>query len=202
MQYHRGRPRRRALPISLLRSPAALESASSVALNGFEALASESPFRTIYADPPWESPRRSLLREPRPADDVVLRVDQVANLPVGQVACRSALALLWAPVDLYYGAQEVLAAWGFELRDQLVPHTSAGRYGLAAEEVLLVGTRGDATVDASDWRLTHPTPCDKHGATRARLEDRGPSPRLSLFTEEPWEGWCHWPGTSAAEAAR
>src|SRR5262249_9788936 len=65
--------------------------------------------RTIVADPPWES-RDGYETQPRYP---TMPTDEIAALPIKQLAGRNCVLFLWTTWPKLFDAKEVMAAWGF-----------------------------------------------------------------------------------------
>lgn len=89
-------------------------------------------FSTILADPPWKFVTRSEKGRDRCLDAIVSRaaqrrnqperhyatmaIDEIKALPVGDVAAKDCILLLWAIDPMLPQALEVGAAWGFAFK--------------------------------------------------------------------------------------
>ncbi len=82
-------------------------------------------FGTILADPPWRFANRTGKVAPehrRLARYGTLTLEEIAGLPVERYLEDSAHCYLWAPNALLPWGLEVLAAWGFQYKTNLVWH--------------------------------------------------------------------------------
>ena len=130
-------------------------------------------FLVIYADPPWlhgNIPSGLPLGQGRSAAEVYQTLDTAAikslrvqvdvggvstDKPVRELCGDLGILYLWACAPLLPQALEVMTAWGFEYKQQIVWHH--GRYGTGQwvrgeHELLLIGTRGSVGTPLSDAR--------------------------------------------------
>ena len=144
-------------------------------------------FRTIYADPPWRyengGTRGAARRHYR-----TMPLDEIAGLPVADLAEPEAHLHLWTTNAFLFEARDVMEAWGFECKSALVwlkPEMGLGNYWRLAHEFLLLGVRGGLAFQdhaQKSWivesRAGH---SQKPETVRALVEKVRPGPRLELF---------------------
>ncbi len=112
-------------------------------------------FGTILADPPWRFSNRTGKVAPeytRRKRYETLAIDEIKALPVERLAADPAHCYLWVPNALLPWGLEVLDAWGFVYKSNLIWHKVLGNgasdrrgvgfYFRNVTEVLLFGTRG------------------------------------------------------------
>ncbi|MFO0808978.1 MAG: MT-A70 family methyltransferase [Gemmataceae bacterium] len=178
--------------------PPALAAAMTTAgamTGNFEALRRRGlRFGCVYADPPWRydrSPRGAASRHYR-----TMAVEEVARLPVADLAAPKCHLHLWAPHSFLFEAKAVLEAWGFTYKSIFVwvkPTYGNGYYWRAAAEFLLLGVRGGLRVrdrSVRNWlcaeRGSHST---KPERVRDLIERVSPGPYLELFGRRAVPGW-------------
>ncbi len=172
----------------------------------------EGRYRTILADPPWRfenrtgkvAPEHRRLRRYRTMD-----LDAIRALPVGSLADERSHLYLWVPNALLPEGLEVLRAWGFRYKSNLVWYKTrkdggpdgrgVGFYFRNVTELLLFGVRGKNTRTLSPGRrqvnlLTSPKRdhSRKPAAFHDLIERCSPGPYLELFARERREGWDQW----------
>jgi N6-adenosine-specific RNA methylase IME4 len=153
-------------------------------------------FCCVYADPPWRydrSPRGAAARHYE-----TMSVDEIAALPVADLAADACHLHLWATHSFLFEARRVMEAWGFEYKGVFVwvkPHhqMGTGYYWRGAAEFLLLGVKGGLTFqDRSlpNWlcldRAEHSA---KPGRVRELVERASPGPYLELFGRRAQGGW-------------
>lgn len=112
-------------------------------------------FGTILADPPWQFQNRTGKIAPehkRLARYGTMQLEDIANLPVGQVAADTAHLYLWVPNALLLEGLKVMEAWGFTYKTNIVWHKirkdggpdgrGVGFYFRNTTELILFGVRG------------------------------------------------------------
>ena len=112
-------------------------------------------FATILADPPWQFMNRTGKMAPehrRLNRYETMPLSNICALPVGSVAASAAHLYLWVPNALLPEGLEVMKAWGFSYKANLIWHKTrkdggsdgrgVGFYFRNVIEVLLFGTRG------------------------------------------------------------
>jgi N6-adenosine-specific RNA methylase IME4 len=152
-------------------------------------------FGTVYADPPWRYDNRASRGA---AEDhyATLSLDEIAALPVRQLAARQAHLHLWTTNAFLFEARQVMAAWGFRYRSCLVwckPQLGMGNYWRLSHEFLLLGVRGDLPFrrrGRKSWvvarREAHSSKPDVFRRLVARVS---PAARIELFGRKRVPGW-------------
>lgn len=169
-------------------------------------------FRTILADPPWRFQNRTGKMAPehrRLSRYDTLDLDAIKHIPVAEAADDPAHLYLWVPNALLPEGLDVMAAWGFNYKSNIVWHKirkdggsdgrGVGFYFRNVTELVLFGTRGRNARTESAGR----TQVNLLG-TRKREHSRKPDelydiiercsrgPRLELFGRGQRDGWITW----------
>lgn len=176
-------------------------------------------FQIILADPPWrfrnwsmsqlvqrgEKWARGHGRSPYP----VMTTEDICKLPVGDIADRDSLLLMWATAPKMEDAFQVINAWGFSFVTvaftwvKLNPsgigwHFGPGYHTRQNAEFILLGARGKgiSRVDRAVPSLIV-YPRGRHSrkppAARERIERLyGPAHRIELFARQTAPGWDAW----------
>jgi N6-adenosine-specific RNA methylase IME4/ParB-like chromosome segregation protein Spo0J len=160
----------------------------------------EDPFGVIYGDPPWPSPSPG----GKWAPEQHYRTVEVPEIKLFQVpAAENAVLFLWAVTALLPEALEVMKAWGFEYRSNMIwdkLSIGLGVWVRHEHEQLLIGRRGN---------YPPPTPTRRvRSIVRARRGRHSEKPkvfyelieqmypnakRLELFARgKPRPGWTAW----------
>src|SRR5262245_52723215 len=85
----------------------------------------EKQYKTILADPPWQFQNRTGKVAPehkRLARYATLSFQEIKELPVPLVAAKQSHLYLWVPNALLKEGLEVLNAWGFEYKTNIIWH--------------------------------------------------------------------------------
>jgi N6-adenosine-specific RNA methylase IME4 len=175
-------------------------------------------FGTVLADPPWRFVNRTGKVAPehrRLARYPTLTVEQICTLPVPDHLAATAHCYLWVPNALLPEGIEVLRAWGFEYKSNLVWHKvrkdggsdgrGVGFYFRNVTEIILFGTRGrnartlppgrrQVNLIASRKREHSRKPDEQY----AVIEACSPGPFLELFGRGTRAGWQVW-GNQASD---
>jgi N6-adenosine-specific RNA methylase IME4 len=169
-------------------------------------------FATILADPPWQFVNRTGKIAPehgRLTRYPTLKVDEIAALPVVNVAAPTAHVYLWCPNALLPEGLAVMKAWGFAYKSNLVWHKvrkdggsdgrGVGFYFRNVTELMLFGVRGkNARTLAPGRRQVNLLATRKREHSRKPDEQYGiieacsPGPFLELFARGTRKGWSTW----------
>jgi N6-adenosine-specific RNA methylase IME4 len=157
-------------------------------------------FNVILADPPWQLGSPTSPNSPE-QHYPTLPTSQIGELPVP--AAEKAALFLWAVSSLLPEALEVINAWGFTCKTNLVwkkPSIGRGVYVRNEHELLLFATRGGFPPPAEDLRTNSviEAPRGRHSAKPTcfyeRIEQMYPhATRLELFARgRARPGWTTW----------
>ncbi len=169
-------------------------------------------FSTILADPPWQFRHRTGKVSPehkRLARYPTMSLDAIRALPVASVAAERAHLYLWVPNALLPDGLDVLRAWGFEYKTNLIwvkrrrdggpDGRGIGFYFRNVTEMLLFGVRGkNARTLAPGRRQVNMIEACKREHSRkpdeqyAIIETCSPGPYLELFARRVRPGWVAW----------
>lgn len=169
-------------------------------------------FRTVLADPPWRFMNRTGKVAPehrRLGRYNTMELCEIKSLPVTSVVDDPAHLYLWVPNALLPEGIEVLRAWGFEYKSNIVWHKvrkdggsdgrGVGFYFRNVTELVLFGTRGKNARTLSPGRRQV-----NLVASRKREHSRKPDelyeiiescsrgPYLEMFARDSREGWVSW----------
>jgi N6-adenosine-specific RNA methylase IME4 len=167
-------------------------------------------YSVFYVDPPWTdefgpNSRQTELHYP------VMKLHEIKALPVAEVATADAVLYLWAMPHMIPAALEVMAAWGFEYRTEIIwgkDKIGLGEWVRQQHEPLLIGRRGSFPPPPTAVRSPSlvMAPRGEHSekpAVFAEMIERWypESPKIELFRRGPARaGWDAW-GNEALEAA-
>lgn len=169
-------------------------------------------FSTILADPPWRFQNRTgkMAPEHRRLNRYnTLTLDDIKALPVASHAADRAHIYLWVPNALLPEGIEVLRAWGFAYKSNIVWHKvrkdggsdgrGVGFYFRNVTEIVLFGTRGKNVRTLPPGRRQV-----NMIETRKREHSRKPDelydliercswgPFLEIFARGKRDGWTGW----------
>jgi N6-adenosine-specific RNA methylase IME4 len=116
----------------------------------------QKDYKTILADPPWRFQNRTGKMAPehkRLNRYNTLSLDEIKEMPVSLVANKNSHLYLWVPNALLKEGLEVMDAWGFKYKSNLIWHKvrkdggpdgrGVGFYFRNTTEIILFGTRGN-----------------------------------------------------------
>lgn len=172
----------------------------------------KGPFRTILADPPWQFQNRTGKMAPehrRLSRYGTMRLDDVVAMPVADLAADPAHLYLWVPNALLPEGLQVMAAWGFTYKSNIVWHKirkdggpdgrGVGFYFRNTTELILFGVRGkNARTQAPGRRQVNIIKTQKREHSRKPdelydiIEACSEGPFLELFARGPRAGWSVW----------
>jgi N6-adenosine-specific RNA methylase IME4 len=182
------------------------------AAEGLEAFTRGRKFRTILADPPWRFVNRTGKMAPehrRLSRYRTMTVEEIAALPVADIAAPVAHLYLWVPNALLPWGLTVLTAWGFEYKSNIIWHKlrrdggsdgrGVGFYFRNVTEMLLFGVRGkNARTLAPGRRQVNYIGSQKREHSRKPdeqydlIEACSPGPYLELFARGVRKNWEVW----------
>jgi N6-adenosine-specific RNA methylase IME4 len=166
-------------------------------------------FPTVMADPPWRflnstgkvAPEHARLKRYQ-----TLSLPEICAIPVAEAAADTAHLYLWVPNALLAEGLQVLTAWGFEYKTNLVWHKirkdggsdgrGVGFYFRNVTELLLFGVRGKNARTLPPGRTQV-----NYLGTRKREHSRkpdeqyelieacSPGPYLEMFARHGRAGW-------------
>jgi N6-adenosine-specific RNA methylase IME4 len=176
------------------------------------ALAASRRFKTILADPPWRfqnSTGKVAPEHRRLSRYGTMTLDAIKALPVSRVAADVAHLYLWVPNALLPEGVEVLRAWGFQYKSNLIWHKvrkdggsdgrGVGFYFRNVTEIVLFGVRGkNARTLAPGRRQVNLFATRKREHSRKPdeqyeiIEACSPGPYLEMFARGARPKWTVW----------
>ncbi|MBK9123914.1 MAG: S-adenosylmethionine-binding protein [Chloroflexi bacterium] len=183
----------------------------SQAAYDFAAFVNGQKFGTILADPPWQFQNRTGKVAPehqRLSRYPTLSLDDIMTLPVCDAAADQSHLYLWVPNALLREGLDVLAAWGFEYKTNLVWHKvrkdgepdgrGVGFYFRNTTELVLFGVRGKLRTLQQGRTQVNIIKTQKREHSRKPdelydiVEACSPGPYLEMFARGSRPGWLVW----------
>lgn len=175
-------------------------------------------FATILADPPWQFINRTGKMAPehkRLNRYPTMDTREICNLPVAESAATTAHLYLWVPNALLPEGLEVMSAWGFKYKSNIIWYKTrkdggpdgrgVGFYFRNVTELLLFGVRGkNARTREAGRRQVNIISAQKREHSRKPdeaydiIESCSSGPYLELFARGTRPGWTAW-GNQAEE---
>ena len=168
--------------------------------------------RTVLADPPWQFTNRTGKVAPehkRLNRYGTLQLDDIKAIPVGAACAEAAHLYLWVPNALLQEGLEVMSAWGFTYKTNLVWHKirkdggpdgrGVGFYFRNTTELILFGIRGSMRTLPPGRTQVNILKTRKREHSRKPdelydlIESCSPGPYLELFARgqhsKKWKVW-------------
>lgn len=178
----------------------------------FKKFTSGKRYRTIYADPPWQFQNRTGKIAPehkRLNRYETMKLDEIKQLPVSQVADDKSHLYLWVPNALLPEGLEVMKAWGFEYKTNIIwekvrkdgmpDGRGVGFYFRNVTEMLLFGIKGNnnRTLDAGRSQVNLVRSIKREHSRKPDeiiplIESCSSAPYLELFARGDRRGWDMW----------
>lgn len=175
-------------------------------------------YRTIYADPPWQFQNRTGKVAPehkRLNRYGTMELEAIKQLPVEEAAEERSHLYLWVPNALLPEGLEVMKAWGFSYKTNIIwekvrkdgmpDGRGVGFYFRNVTEMLLFGIRGgkNRTLDAGRSQVNLIRAIKREHSRKPDefvdlIEGCSPGPFLEMFARGSREGWDMW-GNQASE---
>lgn len=176
-------------------------------------------FKTILADPPWRFINRTGKMAPehkRLARYPTMTTKDICQLPVTDVAEAAAHLYLWVPNALLPDGLEVMKAWGFTYKTNIIwekirkdggpDGRGVGFYFRNVTEVLLFGIRGKnmRTLQPGRSQVNFIESRKREHSRKPDeqypiIEGCSPGPFLELFARGEREGWSVWGNQADAD---
>lgn len=169
-------------------------------------------FRTIMADPPWRFTNRTGKVAPehrRLARYTTLSTQEICELPIENFTEPTSHLYLWVPNALLPEGLQVMRAWGFQYKANLVwrkirkdggsDGRGVGFYFRNVTELVLFGVRGkNARTEAAGRRQVNYMESRKREHSRKPdeqykiIEECSKGPYLELFARGTRPEWTYW----------
>lgn len=178
----------------------------------FRAFTQGKKYRTIYADPPWQFQNRTGKVAPehkRLRRYETMGLEEIKQLPVSEVADEKSHLYLWVPNALLPEGLEVMKAWGFEYKTNIIwekvrtdgqpDGRGVGFYFRNVTEILLFGIHGNnnRTLQAGRSQVNLIRSMKREHSRKPDeiipiIEACSSAPYLELFARGDRPGWDMW----------
>ena len=185
----------------------------------FRAFTAGKRYRTIYADPPWQFQNRTGKVAPehkRLSRYSTMTVPEICRLPVAEAADEKSHLYPWVPNALLPQGLEVMEAWGFEYKTNIIwekvrkdgmpDGRGVGFYFRNVTEILLFGIRGEKnrTLDPGRSQVNLIRAIKREHSRKpdefiGLIERCSPAPFLELFARGSRPGWDLWGNQATAD---
>jgi N6-adenosine-specific RNA methylase IME4/ParB-like chromosome segregation protein Spo0J len=168
-------------------------------------------YAVLYADPPWHFEvynEESGVERAAGNHYPTMSLDEICALPVLSLASPDAALFMWTTAPHLRESFDVLVAWGFEYKTNIVwvkDKIGLGYFVRNQHELLLVATRGDMPLPSPGNRppsvITAPRREHSRKPDEAYelIERMYPElPKIELFARHARAGWAAWGNEVAA----
>jgi len=168
-------------------------------------------FKTVLADPPWQFSNRTGKMAPehkRLRRYITLKLEDIKEIPVSLAVTDTTHLYLWIPNALLKEGLEVMNAWGFQYKTNIVWHKirkdggpdgrGVGFYFRNTTEMLLFGVRGKmrtlkpGRTQVNIIRTRKREHSRKPDEIYEIIESCSPGPYLELFARGKRKKWVQW----------
>ena len=187
-------------------------------IEDFREFTKDKKYRTIYADPPWQFQNRTGKVAPehkRLSRYSTMTLDDIKKLPVAEAADEKCHLYLWVPNALLPEGLEVMKAWGFDYKTNLIwekvrkdgfpDGRGVGFYFRNVTEILLFGIKGgnNRTLQAGRTQVNLIRAMKREHSRKPDefiplIESCSAAPYLELFARGDRANWDMW-GNQATE---
>lgn len=177
-------------------------------------------YNTIYADPPWQFQNRTGKVAPehkRLTRYGTMTIQEIKQLPVADIAGDKAHLYLWVPNALLPDGLDVMDAWGFEYKSNIIwekvrkdggpDGRGVGFYFRNVTEMILFGIKKKSapnrTLDPARSQVNIIRTMKREHSRKPDeiipiIEACSQAPRIELFARGVRDGWKMW-GNQATE---
>lgn len=189
-----------------------IKSQLELTIENFRSYTEGKKYKTIYADPPWQFQNRTGKVAPehkRLTRYETMSLNEIKQIPVPEVADEKCHLYLWIPNALLPEGLEVMRAWGFEYKTNIIwekvrkdgmpDGRGVGFYFRNVTEILLFGIKGDKNRTLAPGRSQvnlirsmkreHSRKPDEFVSL---IESCSSAPFLEMFARGDRENWDMW----------
>ncbi len=166
-------------------------------------------FPILYVDPPWRYEHSASESRAIENQYPTMSLEDICALPVADACTPDAILYLWTTAPKMQEAMDVLKAWGFVYRSQMIwdkETIGMGYWARIQHEILIVATKGTPPTPKPEHRLrsVYREQKAEHSAKPAyfaeMIETAYPElPKLEMFCRSPRPGWAVWGNQSEAK---
>ncbi|MBI3169496.1 MAG: S-adenosylmethionine-binding protein [Chloroflexi bacterium] len=168
-------------------------------------------YKTILADPPWQFQNRTGKVAPehkRLSRYPTLTLQEIKEIPISLVSSEQSHLYLWVPNALLREGLEVMDAWGFKYKTNIIWHKvrkdgepdgrGVGFYFRNTTEIILFGIRGSLRTLRPGRSQVNIIKSRKREHSRKPdelyelIEQCSPAPYLELFARGQRPSWDQW----------
>lgn len=176
-------------------------------------------YKTVYADPPWQFQNRTGKVAPehkRLNRYPTMSLDAIKKLPVAEISEDKSHLYLWVPNALLPEGLEVMKAWGFEYKTNIIwekvrhdgmpDGRGVGFYFRNVTEILLFGIKGNnnRTLDPARSQVNIIRSIKREHSRKPDeiipiIEACSSGPYIELFARGDRKGWDMWGNQASSD---
>lgn len=188
-------------------------------IDNFREFTAGKTYRTIYADPPWQFQNRTGKVAPehkRLKRYETMSLDEIKQMPVSEAAGEKSHLYLWVPNALLPEGLEIMKAWGFEYKTNIIwekvrtdgqpDGRGVGFYFRNVTEILLFGIHGknNRTLQPGRSQVNLIRSMKREHSRKPDeiipiIEACSSGPYLELFARGDRPGWDMWGNQATPE---
>ena len=160
-------------------------------------------YQIIYADPPYSYRNKRTGGSMISGSDAkypVMSIDEIAKLPVSDIADKDSVLFLWTTTPMLQDAFYIMNEWGFKYKTAIywrkIMSLGMGFWYRGQVEVCLLGIRGNIKAFRIQKANFIQTKALRHSEKpvemRQLIEETGLEPKIELFARHKVEGWSCW----------
>lgn len=181
-------------------------------IDNFVSYTKGKKYKTIYADPPWQFQNRTGKMAPehkRLNRYPTMKLEDIMRLPIQNVADEKCHLYLWVPNALLPEGLQVMDAWGFEYKTNLIWEKTrkdgapdgrgVGFYFRNVTEILLFGIKGEKnrTLDPGRSQVNLIRAMKREHSRKPDefvnlIEKCSNAPYLEVFARGDRDNWDMW----------
>jgi len=190
----------------------------NLTIENFRNYTAGKKYKTIYADPPWQFQNRTGKVAPehkRLTRYNTMTLDEIKQLPVSDIVDEKGHLYLWVPNALLPEGLDVMKAWGFEYKTNIIwekvrkdgmpDGRGVGFYFRNVTEILLFGIKGskNRTLDPGRSQVNLIRSVKREHSRKPDefiplIESCSSAPFLEIFARGDRKNWDMW-GNQATE---
>jgi len=162
----------------------------------------EGKFNVIYADPPWKYDFSQTESGKVENTYRTMELKDIKEIDIKKNIAENSVLYLWATAPKLIEALEVMEAWGFTYKTNMVWDkvvTGMGYWSRGQHEHLLIGTKGKFSPPEAKQRISsvfvekRTKHSKKPDEIRKLIEEWYPNiPRMELFARQKYDDWYCW----------
>jgi N6-adenosine-specific RNA methylase IME4 len=161
----------------------------------------EEKFGLVYADPPWRYSFSKSKSRKVENQYQTMSLEDIKALNIQGLCKKNAVLYLWATAPKIIECLDVMKAWGFTYKTQMIwdkVNIGMGYWARGRHEIILIGTRGKVPPPAQSVRIPSVI-TEKRGRHSAKPKMHSyfdlahpDMKKIELFARSKVAGWSCW----------